>query len=116
MGDLYDEAALFTFRKLGFTSFDQVDRLTLPEYRMHLKAQAYVEVDRDMERHTLAYLIQCAKATTGKGKNAKMKYPTFKSFFDYKKKLKELEKKPEESRFKNWRAYLKRKEEKTDGV
>lgn len=110
MGDLYEEAALFAFRKLGFTSFDQVDRMTLPEYLMHLKAQSYVAVDQDMERHALAYLILCAKGTIGSGKNVRMKYPTFKKFYNYENELKKLEKKPE-SKFKNWREFRKRKEE-----
>ena len=35
---MYREAALSCFRFLGFTSFDQVDRLTIPEYNLLMQA------------------------------------------------------------------------------
>lgn len=106
MSDLYDEVALFSFRYLGFKYLDEIDRLTIPDFQMHLKAQAYIAVDKDHERHSLAYLIQCAKDTTA---NGKPKYPKFKNFYDYEKHLKKLEK--PETKHKHWREYLKRKKE-----
>lgn len=109
MGDLYEEVALFCFRFLGFKYLDEVDRLTIPEFMMHLKAHEYILLDQEYHKHSLAYLVQAAKSTTGSGKNVKPKFPTFKRFFDYEKALKKLDRKEQQSPFQNWREYKKRK-------
>lgn len=110
MSDLYDQVALFCFRYLNVVSFDVVDRMTIPEYLMHLKAYALRSVDEEMKIHLSAFLNLAVKSTRGTGNNIKPKYPTFKSFFDYDRRLAELEHpKDEPSQFQNWRAYKKRK-------
>lgn len=44
------------FRFFGFRSFDEVDRLTFPEYELLCKAHKLSTVDKDMWVHKLAYL------------------------------------------------------------
>ena len=53
---MYQEAALSCFRFLGFTSFDQVDRLTIPEYNLLMQAVRLRQVDLDYRNHLQAFL------------------------------------------------------------
>ena len=57
--------ALSCFRFLGFTSFDQVDRLTIPEYNLLMKAVRLRQEKR-----------------VGKHKSRPV-YRTFQKFYDY---------------------------------
>lgn len=80
------------------------------------RAQAYRELDKNHERHHLAYLTMAARSTIGSGQNVRAKYPTFRKFFDYRKELERLEKpKGKQATMKNWIAYRKRKEEESNG-
>ena len=78
--------ALFLFRYCGFTSFEQVDAVTIPEYRMLVKATRLREVDKDYRNHLQAYLNFRAKDKKKTGKNNyKFMYTTFDKFYDEKK-------------------------------
>lgn len=79
-------------------SFDEVDRVTLPEYRLLIKAAEYSEVDKDYRNHMQAYLDFVAQAKRKKGKGEAPVYTTFRKFYDYEKELDKIEnpKKPDE--------------------
>ena len=77
-----------------------MDRLTIPEYKILMKAERYRQVDRDYYDHRLAYLIFAATATKSSGKYSKKPvYSNFRKFFDYDKEIKKLEKESGDSRF-----------------
>ena len=89
--EIYEEVALNCFRLFGFTSFEQVDRMTLPEYNMLIRAWKLRNVDRERDLHELAWLTFAASAKKPSGKNKeKAVYKTFRSFFDYEKALKKV--------------------------
>lgn len=80
------------FRFFGFRSFDEVDRLTFPEYELLCKAHKLSTVDKDMWVHKLAYLNFMAKASRKAGKTrTKPVYETFDKFYDYQKALDKVE-------------------------
>lgn len=86
---------------MGFKSFSEVDRLTIPEYNLLMKAVELKQVDTDYRLHKQAFLNLSVKAQrkAGKGKT-KPVYTKFSKFFDYKKELdKVLRKKESDSRF-----------------
>lgn len=88
------------FRYLGFTSFAEVDRLTIPEYELLMEAERLKQVDADYRNHLQAFLNFAVKATKGSGKRAKPKYSSFDKFFDYDKEIKKAKKeKKQSSRF-----------------
>lgn len=89
---MYRVAALNCFRYLGYTSFDQVDRLTLPEYRLLMQAVRLKQVDMDYRQHLQAFLSFAVQAEkpAGRGKS-KPVYRRFKQFYDYEKALKQVE-------------------------
>ena len=66
---MYQEAALSCFRFLGFTSFDQVDRLTIPEYNLLMQAVRLRQVDLDYRNHLQAFLSFAVQAEKRVGKN-----------------------------------------------
>lgn len=72
-------------------SFDEIDRMTIPEYEMRIKAYQYEELDKQRDLHYLAFLNQAVQSTTGKGKSQKMKYTSFDKFFDYDALAKRIE-------------------------
>ena len=72
-------------------SFDDIARMTIPEYEMRIKAYQYEELDKQRDLHYLAFLNQAVQSTTGKGKSQKMKYTSFDKFFDYDKLAKQIE-------------------------
>ena len=72
-------------------SFDDIARMTIPEYEMRIKAYQYEELDKQRDLHYLAFLNQAVQSTTGKGKSQKMKYTSFDKFFDYDKHAKAIE-------------------------
>lgn len=76
--------ALSCFRFLGFTSFDQVDRLTIPEYNLLMKAVRLRQVDLDYRNHLQAFLSFAVQAEKQSGKNkSRPVYRTFRKFYDY---------------------------------
>ena len=76
---------------MGVKSFDDIARMTIPEYEMRIKAYQYEELDNQRDLHYLAFLNQAVQSTTGKGKSQKMKYTSFDKFFDYDKHAKAIE-------------------------
>lgn len=79
---MYESVCEFCFRYLGFVSFDQVDRITIPEYMLLVKVHVDAEEEKEYDRHWRAYLNMAAQATVKSGKRQKMKYPTFNKFYN----------------------------------
>lgn len=74
-----------------------------------MKAVKLKQIDNDYRNHLQAYLnfaVQAEKKA-GKGKTRPV-YNTFKKFYDYKKELKKVENKKEDSRFSGLKKFLKR--------
>ncbi|MBR5290159.1 MAG: hypothetical protein IKU28_04100 [Erysipelotrichaceae bacterium] len=95
---MYEEAALNCFRYLNFKSFEEVDRLTLPEYTLLMKAVRLQQVDRDYRNHLQAFLNFAVKAKRKAGKNKeKPVYSRFTKFYDYEKEQKKAANKDNES-------------------
>lgn len=85
------------FRYLGFTSFDEVDRITIREYGLLMKAARLRQVDEHYKLHLGAWLTFAAKAQK---RNGKPVYGKFERFFNYKKELEKVTNESKESRFK----------------
>lgn len=98
------------FRYLDFKSFDEVDRLTLPEYELLMEAVRLKQVDMDYRNHLQAFLNFAVRAEKKSGKNkSKPVYGKFKKFYDYEKELEKV-KNPgkEKSRFSGIGKLLKK--------
>ena len=54
--ETYREIALNCFRYLDFKSFEEVDRLTIPEYELLMEAVQLKWVDADYRNHLQAFL------------------------------------------------------------
>ena len=80
---MYREAALNCFRYLDFKSFEEVDRLTIPEYNLLMKAVQLKQVDQDYRNHLQAYLNFAVKAKKKRGKNWEPVFRKFTQFYDY---------------------------------
>ncbi|MEG1497573.1 MAG: hypothetical protein RR385_09405 [Clostridiales bacterium] len=112
--DVYQEIALNCFRYLGFKGFKEVDRLTIPEYELLIKAVQLKQIDMDYRLHMSAYLNFVVKAEKKAGKNKTVPvYKHFKKFYDYEK---EIEKvlgvgNRQQNRFDGIGKLLKRKED-----
>lgn len=99
---MYREIALNCFRFLDFKSFAEVDRLTIPEYRLLMEAVRLRQVDKDYRNHLQAFLNFAVKAEKKSGKNkSKPVYSKFKRFYDYEKEIEKAQRKgvPVKSRF-----------------
>lgn len=80
------------FRFFGFKTFDEIDRLTFPEYELLCKAYKLGTVDRDMWVHKQAYLNFMANAKKKAGKSRmKPVYESFDKFYDYQKEIDRVE-------------------------
>lgn len=83
--------AVNCFRYLGFTSFDQVDQLTIVQYEIMMEALELRMLDQNFYDHRQAFLnfaVQAEKKV-GKGKT-KPVYRRFQQFFDYDEELEKL--------------------------
>lgn len=58
----YREVAISCFRYLGFTSFEQVDRLTIAQYEIMMEALRIRIVDDEYRAHRQAFLNFAAQA------------------------------------------------------
>ena len=88
------------FRFLGFKSFDEVDRLTIAEYELLMKAAELREADLDYRLHMQAFLNVQAGAKKKAGKNKeRLVYNRFDKFYDRKKEIDRIMKPKEKSRF-----------------
>lgn len=99
------------FRYLGFKSFAEVDRLTIPEYTLLMEAERLKQVDMDYRNHLQAYLNFVVKAEKKSGKKTKPVYNKFEKFYNYKRELEKATSKGEEkSRFSGIGKFLKKGE------
>ena len=78
-------------------SLDEVDRMTIREYRLLMKANNLKNVDRDYRVHQLAWLTNAARATKSAGKGKKR--PVYAKFFDYRNAVRQALGKKKRSRF-----------------
>lgn len=97
------------FRFLGFTSFEQVDRLTIPEYNLLMKAARLRQVDLDYRNHLQAFLNFSVRAEKRVGKNkSRPIYRTFRKFYDYEAEQKKASgQREQEDRFAALRKFLR---------
>ena len=80
------------FRYLDFKSFEEVNRLTIPEYTLLMKAVRLKQVDMDYRNHLQAFLNFSVKARKKSGKNkSKPVFSKFKQFFDYEKEVEKVQ-------------------------
>ena len=84
------------FRFLDFKSFAEVDRLTIPEYNLLIKAVQLKQVDIDYRNHLQAFLNFAVKAEKKSGKKSRPVYNKFKKFYDYESELSKIMKKGSE--------------------
>lgn len=97
------------FRYFGFTSFLEVDRLTIAEYNLLMKAEQLRQVDADYRNHLQAFLNFAVKAEKKSGKNkSKPVYRKFKHFYNYEEELQKVTKKKTQSRFAGISKFLKK--------
>jgi alcohol dehydrogenase class IV len=66
--------------------------MTLYEYEMKMRAYNLKRVDREYDMHLQAWLNHAASATKEQGKKVISAYKDFTDFYDYKKRLREVEK------------------------
>ena len=69
-----------------------IEVLSLYEYQMRMKAYQLARVDKEYDMHLQAWLNHAVKATKEQGKKQVYVYKNFKDFFDYEKRIKEVEK------------------------
>lgn len=81
------------FRYFNFTSFEQVDRLTVAQYNVMMEALELKMFDRNFEAHRQAYLDFAVRAERKTGKKTVPVYKKFQKFFDYERELENLKKK-----------------------
>lgn len=110
---MYKEIALNCFRYLDYKSFAEVDKLTIPEYRMLMQAVRLKRADQDYRVHQQAYLNFAVKAEKKAGKNkTKPVYSTFDKFFDYDKAIRRAKGESEkQSKFTGLSRFLKARKE-----
>ena len=109
--DLYTTVARNCFRYFSFTSFKQVDHLTLAEYELMMEALELRMLDESLHEHRQAFLNFAVKAEkkAGKGKT-KPVYKRFRQFFDFDKELKKMKNRRKPSRFAGITKLLDREE------
>ena len=105
--DTYTEIATDCIRHFGYT-FDEIDRLTIPEYHLLCKAYGLKEVDKANERHQLAWLTVSAGATRKDGRPV---YKKFKDFFNYEAELKKVGKAKPNNKFSTLSKHMKEKQQ-----
>ena len=94
--------AVNCFRRFGFKSFLEVDRLTIPEYETLIEAYQLKTVDDNHRAHWQAFLNFAVQAKKKAGKHKERPvYTRFDKFFDYKEEIKKIqgEKKDKKERF-----------------
>lgn len=86
-----------------------MDRLTIPEYNLLMKAHELKEIDKDYRCHLEAFLNFAVKAEKKAGKNkSKPVYRKFKQFYDYEAEQKKVLNKEQKSRFSGIGKFLKK--------
>lgn len=79
-------------RFLGCRSLEEAEDMTLPDYLYRYKAYRLRSVDEDYHRHLSAWLNVQAGSMKQQGDKQAPVYRTFKNFFDYQKRVEEIEK------------------------
>lgn len=83
--------AINCFRYLGFTSFEQVDQLTIAQYEIMMDALDLRMLDQNLHEHRQAFLNFAVQAEKKVGKNKRRPvYRKFIDFFDYDAELKKM--------------------------
>lgn len=96
---------------MDFKSFDEVDRLTIPEYNLLMEAVKLKQIDIDYRNHLQAFLNFAVKAEKKSGKyKSKPVYTKFKQFYDYEREIKKAKEKEnnDKSRFSGIGKFLKK--------
>ena len=85
------EAAENCFRYLNFKSFEEVNRLTFPEYKLLMQSVRLKKIDMEYQLHLQAFLNFAVKAQkkAGKGKS-KPVFREFEKFYNYEERLAEV--------------------------
>ena len=86
--DLYKQLAIEAFRFLGVQSFAEFDNLDMYQLNILREIHKLKQVDTQFYLHELAFLNFAATATDKKWKPI---YKSLDKFFDYKRKLQEIE-------------------------
>ena len=98
---------------MGFKSFAEVDRLTIPEYQLLMEAARLRQIDQDYRNHLQAFLnfAVTARKKTGKNKSRPV-YRRFDRFFNYEKEVKKAKVRSgkKRSRFPGLSKFLKKGE------
>lgn len=107
---MYREVALNCIRFLDYKSLEEVDGLTIAEYKLLMEGVRLREIDKDYRNHLQAFLNFAVRSEkkTGKGKSRPV-YTKFKQFYDYEKELERGNNK-KKSRFAGIGKLLKKEE------
>lgn len=81
---------MFCFAYLGMRSLDDVDRLTMKEYRLLTKAYKIRRFEEELHIAKQAYENFAATATKEKGRKRVPVFRDFRSFFDYEARYSEI--------------------------
>lgn len=82
----YEKIILDSIRYLRMNDFSEIDRMTLYEYEMRMKAFELRRVDREYEIHLQAWSNWNVQATKRSGKKKRVPvFKFFRQFFDYEK-------------------------------
>lgn len=95
---------------MNYKSLDEVDRLTIADYKLLMEGVRLREIDKDYRNHLQAFLNFAVRSEkkAGKGKSRPV-YTKFKRFYDYEKELGKAKQKHEEkSRFSGIGKLLKK--------
>ncbi len=76
---------------MDYKSLSDIEDMTLYEYELKMKAYNLARVDKERDMHLQAWLNHAATATKEQGKKVISVYKDFTDFFDYKKRLREIE-------------------------
>lgn len=68
-----------------------VEVMSLEEYSLQMQAHRLKQIDKEHDMHLQAWLNHGVTATKEQGKKQVPVYKTFKDFYDYQKRLKEVE-------------------------
>ena len=81
--------------KLNIKDMRVVEGMTIKEYGWRIEAYTIARVDKEYDMHVQAWLNHQATSTKQKGKKTVSAYKNFKEFFDYDKRMRELNNAPE---------------------
>lgn len=113
---MYEEIILNSLRYLNMHDFTDIDRMTLAEYRLRIKASALRDLDEDERLAKQAWMNREIGAKKKTGKNSyDVIYKRFDKFFDAKGRerailgLEEYKKKPSTAA-ERYREYMRKKD------